>query len=440
MRMDKTVINNKLNRHLLRRIALAIFCLFIGISVIYVMFGVYEPSINSIAALSSVCMDIICIIILFVLILSIIFGHYGSKRTTRVFAVLIVATIWAIFLDFLNWAFDGSLEFGEYTFWFTLGSLCMGSILAAIFSIYLYSYMDETHHISMMRPRALVCAIMNVVSFFVTFLLAITGTAFSFVDGHYQTGVLYDIVTTVPVLSLLYLTGVVIRNVKTIGTHDVVAVAGYIFFMIAGALIEGEYVIGTTYVAVAIADIFIFAMLQNEIIALEKQNVRKWKEKSYTDELTGLYNRYAYEADIKSLESDILGDNFVYFSVDVNSLKMVNDSLGHSAGDEMLIGVAQCLKTCLSPYGKVYRTGGDEFVALIFADKDQINRIKQDVEESTAAWTGEQIESFTLSYGLVTKAETPEMTIREMGVVADKRMYEAKNEYYRRTGIERRKI
>ena len=119
---------------------------------------------------------------------------------------------------------------------------------------------------------------------------------------------------------------------------------------------------------------------------------------------------------------------------------MVNDSLGHSAGDEMLIGVAQCLKTCLSPYGKVYRTGGDEFVALIFADKDQINRIKQDVEESTAAWTGEQIESFTLSYGLVTKAETPEMTIREMGVVADKRMYEAKNEYYRRTGIERRKI
>lgn len=429
----------KLSGHVIRRIIIALFCIFVAADVVYVMFNVYTPNKNALGALGSVSMDIICIIILLILICSIAFDRYDSNRTTKLFAILLVATTWAIFLDFLNWAFDGSLEFGHLTFLFTLGSLCMGSILAGLFCLYLYSYMDATYSLSRMRLSARICALLNLCSFCLTFILAISGTAFEFVDGHYEVGALYDVVTVIPILSILYMCGFVIRYVKKIGFHDVFAVVGYMLFMIAGALIESSFRIGTTYVSVSIADIFIFVMLQNQIIAREKRNVQVWMKKSNTDELTGFLNRHAYEDDIERLEKSVLTDDFVYVSADVNSLKSVNDSYGHYAGDEMLIGAAECLKKCFSQYGKLYRVGGDEFIALINADEAHISDMKQEIEDLTEKWSGNLVPDLTISFGYVTKKEAGNMSIREMAVLADKRMYEAKNEYYRRTGIDRRK-
>lgn len=429
----------KLNTHPVRGKVIAAFCIFILVCVTYVMFNVYVPNQNSLNALSSVCMDIVCIVFLFIITSSVALRNYGSQKTTRVFTLLLVATVWAIFLDFLNWAFDGTLELFGLTYWFTLGSLCMGAVLATIFVLYLYSYLVENHGLESIKNIATFCAIVNVLSFFLTFILAITGTAFRFVNGHYETGLLYDAVTIIPVLSLLFITVYIIRHVKLIGVHDTFAVVGYILFMIAGAIIEGEYVIGTTYVSVAIADVFIFVMLQNEIIAKEKRNAQKWMEKSNTDELTGLLNRHAYEADLEMLERKGISDDFVYVSVDVNSLKLVNDSLGHFAGDELIIGATECLEKCFSSYGKLYRMGGDEFIALVNMDSDNISKIYDIIDSSTKDWSGELVNNLSLSCGYVSKSENPELSLREMAKIADERMYENKNEYYKKNGIDRRK-
>lgn len=418
---------------------IAFFCAVIGISVAYVMLQIYNPAQNALGALASVCMDVICIIILLILTFSFTFDNYGTSKTTRWFIVLLVATIWALFLDFLNWAFDGSLEFGHLTYWFTVGSLCMGAIVACIFTMYLSSYMEETHNIDNMRLTSKICVIMNLVSFALSFILAITGTAFVFSDGHYETGALYDLVTAIPVMALLCLTIFSIVNIKKIGAHDVFAVAGYICFMLVGIFIEAGYSIGTTYVSVAIADIFIFVMLQNEVIAQEKRNVQKWMKKSNTDELTGYYNRHAYENDIKMLDNSEIPDDFVYISVDVNSLKAVNDSFGHNAGDELIIGAADCLAKCFGSYGKIYRTGGDEFIALVNMDEEHINTIKKELEDLTDKWDGKLVHNLALSCGYVTKKEAGQVSVKQMAIIADRRMYEAKDEYYRRTGIERRK-
>lgn len=439
MKIEEKLKSIGINIHVLRRVLIAIFCIIIFTGVTYVMTNVYVPNQNALGALSSVSMDVICIIILLILVCSFAFDSYEKNRTTKMYARLLIATIWAIFLDFLNWAFDGSLEAGHLTYWFTLGSLCMGSILAGLFSLYLYRYMEQMHEIKEMKKCAILCFAMNLVSFGLTFVLAITGTAFTFVDGHYEIGALYDVVTIIPILSLFIMTGYVIYHKKIIGAHDVFAAAGYICFMVTGALIESEYRIGTTYVFVAIADIFIFVMLQNGIISQEKKNVQKWMKKSKTDELTGLYNRHAYEDDIKILESSGMADDFVYVSADVNSLKATNDAKGHSAGDELLVGAAECMEACFGPFGKLYRIGGDEFIALIFANDEQLDFVKNNIAEVSDKWSGELVDSLTLSCGYVTKAEMGEMSIREMANLADKRMYEAKDEYYRRNGIERRR-
>lgn len=422
-----------------RKAAIAVFCILIGICDLYVMLNIYDPNRNTLRALSSVSMDIVCMLILFVLIVSIVQSGYVAKQTTRLFTGLLLATLWAAFTDFLNWAFDGMLEFGHLTFWFTVGSLCMGAALGGLLSLYLNSYMKATHKLYEMDKSAKVCAVINLVSFVLTFVLALTGTAFVYENGHYETGTLYTLVTVLPVMSVLYLACFVIRFVKKVGIHDVLAVVGYIVFMVAGALIEAAYSIGTTYVAVTIADVYIFAMLQNETIAREKQSVLEWMTKSNTDELTGFFNRNAYETDINALDNKSLEDDFIFVSIDVNALKTVNDSFGHNAGDEILVGAAECLKKCFGAYGKLYRTGGDEFVALIYANEEQLNKIRNEIDEVTQNWSSENVKGLALSCGYVTRSEAKKMSARQMAVLADRRMYEAKDDYYSRTGINRRK-
>lgn len=419
------------------KLIVSAFCLAVVVIVAYFLFGKYEPAQNSVTALSSVVMDVLCLIILVIMTESIIFGKYELNQTTRLFVALLIATIWALFLDFLNWAYDGSLSFEDITYWYTIGSLCMGALLASLFTQYLYSYMVRTHNLYELHFVARICAIVDVVSFFVTLTLAITRTAFSFEGGHYQVGLLYDIVTAIPILSLIVLTLTCVRFVRKIGIHDVLSSAGYFIFMISGALIEGEFSIGTTYVSVAIADLFIFVMLQNEIITLEKRNVEKWIHKSYTDELTSFFNRHAYENELSLIEKEPLKDNFTYVSIDVNGLKTVNDTLGHTAGDELLIGAAECMKQSFGAYGKLFRIGGDEFAALLYADETQLTNLQNDINEVSSKWQGKSGQKLTMACGYVTAREG-QQNVKQMAIAADKRMYEAKTRYYQENGIERR--
>jgi diguanylate cyclase (GGDEF)-like protein/PAS domain S-box-containing protein len=85
---------------------------------------------------------------------------------------------------------------------------------------------------------------------------------------------------------------------------------------------------------------------------------------SFTDVLTDLYNRTYFEEKAKEFFSDeylpvgvIMGD--------ANGLKLVNDTLGHNQGDELLKLIAQVLKDVCRDGELIFRTGGDEFVILI---------------------------------------------------------------------------
>ena len=174
------------------------------------------------------------------------------------------------------------------------------------------------------------------------------------------------------------------------------------------------------------------------VIEEEKKNEEILVKKSIIDELTGLYNRRAYEEDILEYSSKAIGDDFVYASIDVNGLKVVNDEIGHAAGDELIKGAADCMIKAFGSYGKVYRTGGDEFVSILFAGEEQLASIKADLVRITEEWSGKLVSSLALSVGYVEKREFEEETILDMAKVADKRMYQAKSAYYSKKGIDRR--
>jgi len=84
---------------------------------------------------------------------------------------------------------------------------------------------------------------------------------------------------------------------------------------------------------------------------------------AYIDYLTNIYNRNALERD---LDERLAVGNAYYFIADLNGLKMVNDTLGHSAGDRLLQEFARVLVDAVGDDGRAYRQGGDEFVVLLY--------------------------------------------------------------------------
>ena len=92
---------------------------------------------------------------------------------------------------------------------------------------------------------------------------------------------------------------------------------------------------------------------------------------AYIDYLTHIYNRNAFERDIAALDT---GSGGCYLIADLNDLKIVNDTIGHSAGDELLQNFAALLVETAGGAGRVYRQGGDEFAVLYEGDAGQFVR------------------------------------------------------------------
>lgn len=87
---------------------------------------------------------------------------------------------------------------------------------------------------------------------------------------------------------------------------------------------------------------------------------------AYTDGLTGINNRTSFQEKLTYLDNNI--DNYRQIGIisfDVNNLKTVNDTLGHSIGDDLIISAANVIQQSFGEFASIYRIGGDEFVAII---------------------------------------------------------------------------
>ena len=180
------------------------------------------------------------------------------------------------------------------------------------------------------------------------------------------------------------------------------------------------------------------SLFGNMVIKIREANEELWKI-SNIDKLTGCYNRRAYEEKLKDIANDDkMCSKLVYVAVDINGLKKANDNLGHEAGDELIKGAATCLKNCFKDYGNIFRTGGDEFVAIIFCDDKNLEKCKDTLDRSVSKWKGELNISLSMSKGYAPHYEFPDMSITELAKTADQRMYEDKRNFYIRTGQDRR--
>ena len=160
---------------------------------------------------------------------------------------------------------------------------------------------------------------------------------------------------------------------------------------------------------------------------------------SLEDQDTKLLNRRAFEEEKARLMASSLDENFVYVTADINGLKTANDTLGHAAGDELICGAAACMRKCFGRFGKVFRIGGDEFTAMLHISDAQLEEVRQELDSAISGWEGERIKKLSVSFGYASAREFPSENIAELSRISDERMYAAKSEYYRSSGIDRRK-
>jgi diguanylate cyclase (GGDEF)-like protein/PAS domain S-box-containing protein len=101
-------------------------------------------------------------------------------------------------------------------------------------------------------------------------------------------------------------------------------------------------------------------------LAITQQRLR---DAVYTDPLTGLYNRAVFVEGLgrrlKESQRRRGMDPFALLYLDLDRFKIVNDSLGHLVGDELLVAVSRRLETCLRQGDVLARLGGDEFAILV---------------------------------------------------------------------------
>ncbi len=99
---------------------------------------------------------------------------------------------------------------------------------------------------------------------------------------------------------------------------------------------------------------------------------------AYNDGLTGLLNRLAFNRDSMDIAGRDSG-RYLLIQLDINYLKLVNDSYGHSEGDRFIIVAADLINNTFGLYGKCYRIGGDEFFVILEGnrcDEDYDNAVK----------------------------------------------------------------
>jgi diguanylate cyclase (GGDEF)-like protein len=141
-----------------------------------------------------------------------------------------------------------------------------------------------------------------------------------------------------------------------------------------------------------------------------------------TDELTGLYNRHYMRDELRRMTARAARRDrpFAIVSLDVDGLKAVNDSRGHQAGDALLRGIADALRTVLRSEDIAVRIGGDEFVVLLpDADRGEAVKVAYRIRQRIAM-LGER----GVSSGIAVwrRGSDPEEALRE----ADAELYRAK--------------
>lgn len=223
----------------------------------------------------------------------------------------------------------------------------------------------------------------------------------------YHRGFLYILYMAIYTFTALYLVIESIRAARAFQAGFFTGIFGILVCMFAGVIIQiVDSNVRMTWPAVSMAVVLYFMFYSDMILR--------------SDALTKLLNRRSFDDALAKPPLPC-----VIVIIDVNDFKSVNDTYGHSFGDECLQRVAVGIRRYFGSSGYCYRTGGDEFAVIMTKRLDEVEAIANELREAGVRAREEDDRIPTVSVGYATASEHG-LSIKEALQAADESMYDMK--------------
>lgn len=243
------------------------------------------------------------------------------------------------------------------------------------------------------------------------------------------------------IIMLFYLILILILNFKSsdgvgklhlIGMLIIMVCVGYDFvgyylqryFGYLNVPIKGMTAVGTM--------IYVFILIIGFYVTLTKRMMKDTERElliktAYTDELTNLYNRRFCAEQLNQYDAAKKSD-YTIVCFDVNNLKKVNDTFGHTQGDSLIQTASGLIAEVFKQDAIVGRMGGDEFIAIVHnADAKFIDGLLAELESRIQEINAEMEDyKVSIAFGYALGTEMEDVLSEKIYQIADKRMYARK--------------
>ena len=173
----------------------------------------------------------------------------------------------------------------------------------------------------------------------------------------------------------------------------------------------------------------LFIILLGLIVRIIAKYIRNDKL-VYIDSLTQIANRNKCNYIFTRIDNDYK-DDLAIVSIDLNDFKIVNDTMGHNVGDELLCDFAKILKLTFEKSGFIGRMGGDEFIAILSGhDESKVKKLIEELNDNILNFNNISNKKYKISAscGYAIRKKDELMPLKEVYEKADENMYVNKKE------------
>ena len=371
--------------------------------------------------------NLVAALFIIVIIISLYEVPKEVLRPTRLFRICMWMTWVGLLGEIAIYLIDGKANLSALLTGLNLAEYILLDLITLIYAYYLDFLIEESErHIT--RRLAYTITVLCSAEIIFYIIGVITGNLFKIEEGHFVAGPWHNFEAVACGFCFLLMCVLYLFKYRTFRIKSRFFVVLIVAVPLAATVllhVDPNERFG--FLGAAVSMNVIYAIIESKIIAEAVANAKMYNEMSENDMLTGLKNRRGYQQILDSFKGE---EKVGIAFADVNSLKSVNDTLGHEAGDNLIKKVASILKDTV-PEGTACRISGDEFVCIVknaeeVAFSVSMKRLSQVLNEN------DKIAAFGYDFG-------EGKNIYDVIKSAERMMYADKEKYYRETGKDRRR-
>ncbi|MGN0327159.1 MAG: GGDEF domain-containing protein [Lachnospiraceae bacterium] len=359
-------------------------------------------------------------------LLFLLMSKYSSKSSKRVgeylFNSLIIFTIFVLILEIISFLIDGLPGKAIHILQYLSNAFLVFAVTLMGYVWCLFVEFKVYHSLKRVRRIAYVIALPVIVELLLVVLDCFgAGLLFSISGDNVYTRGRFGLITYAFV-GFYYLYSIIVVYWARHKGSQIHFFPVYTFVLpcIMGTIVQGmQYGIATGWFSVAIALMLVEMQLQ--------------REESFIDELSGLYNRKYLEFFYKQMK--IKNYARVYgVMMDLNLFKQINDTYGHTVGDDAIRTFSRLLSNQVETPDTVIRFAGDEFIIIcVNKTEDEVAALMDSIKKNLADYNASEKKPYKLSFSMgYTKYSDEYKNLDEFLRDMDQKMYEDKEEFRRR--------